>query len=150
VSPTRWPSVVGLLVLAGLVGWVVADQAYGDLVALPAAAPFTALLIAVFELVLARVVARKVRGRGSGQPMHPLQVARAAVLAKASSATGALLAGFYGGFFLWVVRRNELRAARHDTWVSGWSTLACLGLLAAALLLERACRTPTRRDEMQP
>jgi hypothetical protein len=82
--------------------------------------------------------------------MHPLQVARAAALAKASSATGALLLGFYGGFFLWVVRRTELRAAEHDAWVAGWSALACLGLLVAALLLEKSCRTPPPRDEMQP
>jgi hypothetical protein len=150
VRPSRWPTLVALVVLAGLVGWLVADQAYGDLATLPAAAPFTALVIALFEAGLARVVWRKVRRIGGGRPMHPLQVARAAALAKASSATGALLLGFYGGYFLWVVRRTEIRAAAHDAWVSGWSAVACLGLLAAALLLEKACRTPSRRDEMQP
>jgi hypothetical protein len=138
--------VVTLVGLLGVVGWLVADRAYGDLVALPVYAPVTAVLIAVFELGLARVVSRKVRGIGPGKPMHPLQVARAAVLAKASSATGALLLGFYGGFFLWVAGRTELRAAQRDAWISGWSALACLGLLAAALLLERSCRTPRQPD----
>lgn len=150
MTPSRMPTLLAMVLCAGVVGWLVANGAYGDLVALPAAAPLTAAIIAAFELGLARVVGRKVRGLSRGKPMHPLQVARAAVLAKASSATGALLAGFYGGFFTWVVRRTELRAAQHDAWVSGWSAIACLGLLVAALLLERACRTPTSRDEMTP
>lgn len=146
MRPTRWTTVLALVAVLGVVGWLVADRAYGDLVALPVYAPITAALIAVFELGLARVVHRKVRGVGGGKPMHPLQVARAAVLAKASSATGAMLVGFYGGFFLWAAGRTEVRAAARDAWVSGWSALACLGLLAAALLLERSCRTPTQPD----
>jgi hypothetical protein len=139
---------VALVLVAGAIGWVLADVAWDDLVALPPTAPVTAAVIAVFELGLARVISRKVRGVATGRPMHPLQVARAAALAKASSATGALLLGFYAGFFLWVVRLTEKTAATHDAWVAGWSALACLGLLVAALLLERACRTPTPRDEM--
>lgn len=137
---------LGLVAALGLVGWVVADQAWDDLGELPVYAPVTAALIALFELGLARVVSRKVRGVGPGKPMHPLQVARAAVLAKASSATGAMLLGFYGGFFLWVSGRTEKAAAAHDALVSGWSAAACLLLLAAALILERSCRTPTPPD----
>lgn len=148
MRPTRWPAVVALLVLGGIGGWLLAEGLYGELVRLPRAAPITAGLIALFELGLARVVSRAVQGKRRGSPLHPIQVARAAALAKASSVTGALLTGLYGGFFLWVVRRTELRAARHDAWVSGWSALACLLLLVAALLLERACRTPRPRDEM--
>ena len=150
MRPSRWPTLLSLVLVAGAVGWVVAEVAWDDLVALPAAAPITAVVIALFEGALARVVARKVKGLSPGKPMHPLQVARAAVLAKASSATGALLTGFYGGFFLWVVRLNDKQAARQDAWVAGWSTVACLALLVAALLLERACRTPASRDEMAP
>jgi hypothetical protein len=145
VTPTRWPSVVGLIAVAGLIGWFVAVQE-GLLGALPAYAPVTAGLIAVFELALARVVSRKVRHVGHGKPMHPLQVARAAVLAKASSATGALLVGFYGGLFVWATRQDQLRAAAHDARVAGWSAGASLLLLVGALLLERACRTPQPPD----
>jgi hypothetical protein len=145
VTPTRWPSLVGLIVLTGLLGWFVASRE-GLLGALPAYAPVTAGLIAVFELALARVVSRKVRHLGHGKPMHPLQIARAAVLAKASSATGALLLGFYGGFFLWARLQDQLRAAAHDATVAGWSAVACLLLLVGALLLERACRTPQPPD----
>jgi hypothetical protein len=107
VKPSRWPSVLAFAVAGAVLGWLFADRAWGSIADLPAAGPLTAGVNALFELGLARVVHRKVRGDGGGTPMHPLQVARAAALAKASSATG-------------------------------------------ALLLEKACRTPTRRDEMQP
>ncbi len=137
---------VALVVLAALVGWLVPNRAYGDLVALPAYAPFTALVIALFELALARVVWRKVRHVGHAKPMHPLQVARAAALAKASSAAGALLLGFYAGFFAWTLPHDELRAASHDARVSAVSAAASALLLVAALLLERACRTPKLPD----
>lgn len=146
MRPTRWPTVVVLVVVSGLAGWVLADLVWADLISLPPGAAVTAAVIAVFELALARVVSRKVHGVGGGRPMHPLQVARAAALAKASTATGALLLGFYGGFFVWVVRLTEKRAAAHDTWVSGWSAAASALLLVAALLLERACRTPPPPD----
>jgi hypothetical protein len=151
MTPTRWPTVVSLLVLAGIGGWGLAAQFYADLVTLPRGAPFTAAVIALFELGLARVVGRAIRGERTGRPMHPLQVARAAALAKASSVAGALLTGFYAGFFLWVIGRvggGGPPAYRHDAWVSAWSGLACLLLLVAGLLLERACRTPRSRDEM--
>lgn len=145
MTPTRWPSVVGLIAVAGLIGWIVAVRE-GLLGALPAYAPVTAALIAVFEIALAQVVSRKVRHLGHGKVMHPLQIARAAVLAKASSATGALLLGFYGGIFVWASRQDQLRAAAHDAQVAGWSAAASLLLLAGALLLERACRTPEPPD----
>jgi hypothetical protein len=146
VRPTRWTTVVGLVLLAGVVGWLVPDRAYGRLSSLPAYAPLTALVIALFELGLARVVWRKIRHRGSGTPMHPLQVARAAALAKASSSAGSMLLGFYAGFFTWVAPHDEIRAAAHDTWVTGWSAVASALLLLAGLLLERACRTPPPPD----
>jgi hypothetical protein len=148
VRPTSWRTVAACVLLMGVLGWLLADVAYGDLVTLPGYAPVTAALIAVFELGLARVVHDKVRSRSRGKPMHPLQVARAAVLAKASSAGGSLLLGLYAGFFAWTFpRRDRIAAASHDALVSGLSAAACLLLLVAALLLERACRTPPGPDQ---
>ncbi len=146
MTPTRWTTLLTLALVTGVLGWVLADLAYEDL-SLPAYAPVTALLIALFELGLARVVWQKVAGRSAGKPMHPLQVARAAVLAKASSSGGALLLGLYAGFFVWTLgERDRLRAASGDAVVSGLSVGAALLLVGAALLLERACRTPPPPD----
>jgi hypothetical protein len=75
--------------------------------------------------------------------MHPLQVARAAVLAKASSLGGAILLGVYGGLFVWTfARRDTYATAGDDALVAGLSALTSLTLVIAALLLERSCRTP--------
>ena len=143
MTPTSWRAVVAAVLAAGVLGWVLLASAYGDLVKLPTYAAVTAGLMAVFELVLARVVSQKVRGVARGRPMHPLQVARAAALAKASSLAGALLLGLYGGFLVWLLpRRGRLAAADDDVVVAALSGGACLLLLVAALLLERACRTP--------
>jgi hypothetical protein len=77
-----------------------------------------------------------------------MQVARAAVLAKASSTTGAVLLGAYGGLFAWTLpRRDELVLAQRDALVAGLTALAALGLVVAAIVLERACRTPDDADQ---
>jgi hypothetical protein len=134
-----------LLVVAvlGLAGYLLAELAYFDLPPLPAFAPVSLLLLTLLEGGMARVVRDKVRGRSGGRPMHPIQVARAAVLAKASSLGGAILLGLYGGLFTWTfLRRDDYATAGDDARVAGLSALAALALVVAALLLERACRTP--------
>jgi len=146
VTPTRLRTLLVMAVLTGLFGWFVIDVRTGDLLALPYLAPITAGLIALFELGLAKVVRDKVRGRSRGRAMHPLQVARALVLAKASSVTGALLVGLYGGLWVWFVKHDALRVAASNATVAGVSVGASLALVIAALLLERACRTPDATD----
>jgi hypothetical protein len=147
VIPTRLRHLLAMAVLTGLLGWFVIDTRTGDLLSLPYLAPITAGLIALFELGLAKVVRDKVHGRSRGRQMHPLQVARALVLAKASSATGALLAGLYAGLLVWFLQHNGLRVAASNATVAAVSVGACLLLVLAALLLERACRAPAAPDE---
>jgi hypothetical protein len=146
VSPTRIPTLLLLALFTGVLGWFAIDARTGDLLSLPYLAPATAGLIALFELGLAKVVRDNVRGRGRGRAMHPLQVARALVLAKASSATGALLAGLYAGLWVWFLQHADLRVAASNAVVAGVSVGACLLLVVAGLLLERSCRTPDRQD----
>ncbi|HWH29522.1 MAG TPA: DUF3180 domain-containing protein [Mycobacteriales bacterium] len=154
MTPTRPGLLVLVAVVTGALAYVVADTAYGSVPDLPAGAPVSLLLVAVVELVLARVVRDRVMhrpgrdGRPPRRALHPLQVARAAVLAKASSMTGALLLGAYAGLFAWTAPRTDvLSAARGDVVVSGLSALAAAGLVVAALLLERACRVPTPPED---
>jgi hypothetical protein len=146
VKPTRLPVLLALAVLTGGLGWFVIDSRTGDLLELPYLAPVTAGLIALFELGLAKVVHDKVRGRGRGRQMHPLQIARALVLAKASSTTGALLAGLYAGLWLWFFQHDELRVAADNAVTAAVSVGACALLVVGALLLERSCRVPGVQD----
>lgn len=149
MTETRVRSLLVAAALVGALAWLVADRAYGARPALPAYAPVTLAVLGVAELALARVVRDRLRGRRDergrplGRPLHPVQVARAAVLAKASSPTGALALGAYGGLLAWTApRADSLAAARHDALVAGASALAAAALVAAALLLERSCRLP--------
>lgn len=146
MTPTRLRTLIAVAVLTGFLGYFAIEVRTGDLLSLPWLAPGVAALMAVFELVLAKVVRDKVRGRSTGKPMHPLQVARAAVLAKASSATGALLAGMYAGLGVWFLQHDELRVADDNAVVAGASAAASVFLAITALLLERSCRTPPPPD----
>jgi hypothetical protein len=153
VTPTRPGPLLAIVAGFAVLLYVLADRAYGSLPELPVYAPITLVLLAVTELGMAKVVRDRLahrldrRGRPRGRALHPIQVARAAVLAKASSVTGAVLLGAYGGLFAWTLpRRGELALAERDAVVAGLTALAALGLVAAALVLERACRTPDDRD----
>lgn len=152
MTPTRPGPLLGLVAVFAVLGYLLVSQAFGSLT-LPGYVPVPIVLLVLVELAMARVVRSRLgrprRGRIASdpsvraRPIHPLQVARAAVLAKASSATGAILLGGYGGALAWALpRRGELAVADRLALVSGASVVACLALVAAALLLERACRTP--------
>lgn len=147
MRPTRPGPLFALVALFAVLAYALAARAYGSIPVLPAYAPVSLVLLAVAELAMAKVVrdrvAHRVRSGDRVRPLHPMQVARAAVLAKASSATGAVLLGAYGGLLAWTLpRRDELALADRDALVAGVSAGAALALVVAALLLERACRTP--------
>lgn len=156
MTPTR-PRTLLLLVLGfGALSYLAAAVAYGSLPVLPRFAPVSVVLLALVELGMAKVVRDRLahrldaRGRPLGRPLHPMQVARAAVLAKASSAGGAVLLGGYGGLLAWTLpRRDLLLATERDASVAAFSTVACLGLVLAALWLERACRRPDEPESLE-
>lgn len=145
MTPTRPSSLLALAAGFAVLGYLLAVTAYGSLPSLPLLAPLTVLVLAVVELAMARVVRDRLAGRPSarGRQLHPLQVARAAVLAKASSTGGAVLVGGYAGLLAWLVPRlDQLASTERDALVAGLSVLAALLLVVGALLLERSCRTP--------
>lgn len=154
MTPTRLPVLLFCALVAAVGGYLLAEFAYGALPPLPVYAPVTLLLLALAELGMARVVRDRVRGAPrpapGGRPpraLHPLQVARAAALAKASSPAGALLVGAYAGLLAWTAPRDAQQATA-DARVAGLSALAALALVVAALVLERACRTPEAQDRL--
>ncbi len=149
MRPTRVAELIGTAVALALLAYFLAAAAYASLPKLPALAPLSIALLAAAEGIMAKVVSdrlsqrRDERGRPLGRPLHPMQVARAAVLAKASSVLGAVIGGAYVGFFAWTFpRRDQTAAFSDDARVSVICALASGALVVAALLLERSCRTP--------
>jgi hypothetical protein len=155
VKPTRIGALLALAVSTAVVVVLVAETSYGSLPGVPLLAPVPLVLLAVAELAAAKVVHDRVRhrlrpdGRPPRRVLHPMQVARAAALAKASSPAAALLLGAYGGLFLWTApRADTLAAASDDVVASGLAALAAAGLAVAALVLERACRVPPQDEDL--
>lgn len=154
MTPTRASTLAGLVLGFSVLAYAVAALAYGSLPVLPRYAPVSIVLLAVVELGMAKVVRdrlahrRDERGRlvtrpHYPKPLHPIQVARAAVLAKASSAGGAVALGVYAGLLAWTLpRRSMLAASEQDATVAAVSVVSCIALVIAALVLERACRRP--------
>jgi hypothetical protein len=149
VRPTSVRTVLGLVVAAAVALFLLAGAGLGTRAEVPLGAAVPLLLVAAAEAVLARLVRDRVRHRaGRSRPLHPLQVARAAALAKASTAAGALLLGGYGGLLAWTARRADVNAfAAENVVPTALATAASAALLAAALLLERACRVPEPPDD---
>jgi len=145
VTETKLSTLVGLVVGFALLGYLLSATAYSSLPELPPYAPVSLVLLTIAELGMARVVREQLahRSRPRARPLHPMQVARAAALAKASSTAGAVLLGVYAGVLAWTLPRGaELLGAGRDALVAGLSALSCLALVAAALVLERSCRVP--------
>ena len=147
MRPTRVRALLALAQAGAVAGYLIGSTGYSDLPPLPLYAPVTLVLLAVAELGMAKLVRDRVQGRArrGARPLHPLQVARAAALAKASSPAGALLLGAYLGLLAWLLPKEAEQAAA-DALVSGASAVAALLLVGAALLLERACRTPDQDE----
>lgn len=143
MTATRIRTLAAVAVAAGLLGYLLTDLVYFDLSPFPALTPISLLVLAVVQLGLAKVVRDWVAGTYRGRTIHALQVARAVLLAKASSLAGAALLGLYAGALVWTfAKRGALASAGRDAQLAGLSVGAALLLVVTALLLERACRTP--------
>lgn len=107
--------------------------------------------IAAADLFLAQVIRSRVDngqvGMGPGR-MHPIAITRAVALAKASAYLAAAALGFFGGVLVFLFTEGDRLVATHADRPGAWiGALGAALLLAAALWLERCCRTPDDPDE---
>ena len=78
--------------------------------------------------------------------LEPHRAVNRLVLARACALVGALVAGGYAAYAVtWVGDASELAGQRAVR--SGLAGLAGVAIVISSLLLVRACRLPTRRDE---
>ncbi|MCE6999560.1 DUF3180 domain-containing protein [Saccharothrix sp. S26] len=129
--------------VAGLVAHLLTRLAYDTLPPLPTFAGFTLLVIAIVNVWLAFSLRARILRKPGARPVEPLTAARAVAFAKASSLLGAIMLGAWAGVLVHVLpARGEFEAAGHDV-VSAIVGVVCSAvLIAAALWLERCCKTP--------
>lgn len=148
VRPTSVPTLVVTALLAGVAGWLLFARFYGSLPPLPLLPAITLAVLAVVEGIAALSTGRRIAHKPGTEPVNALTVARYVLIAKASSAAGALFAGLYGGGLLWVVQnRGQLASAAADVLPAASGAVASLALAAAALWLEHSCRIPPDPDD---
>jgi hypothetical protein len=143
---------VGVFVVAGVLSWAGARlwNAAGTLPSVPLAAPIVLALIAAVLLATAlslraRLKAQRER-RADAKGVDPLMAARAVVFGQASALVAALVAGMYGGTGVLLLELLELPARRNQAIYAGFSVLAGIAVVAAALFLEHVCKLPEDDD----
>ena len=72
--------------------------------------------------------------------------ARAVVFGQASALVAALVSGMYGGTGVFLLESLDIPARRDQAIYAGFSVLAGIAVIAAAIFLERVCRLPEDDD----
>ncbi len=147
MQPTKpWSLAVEAIGSAAL-AWLVALFAFAHLPPLPWTAVPALALLAVGELLVARNLRVRLRGGPRVRPIDPMAVPRIVALAKASSAAAAAFGGLAAGFCIYTLSSLDKPVPRHDALVSAFTVAAAIALVAAALYLERCCRSAEPPDD---
>ncbi|MFC8098151.1 DUF3180 domain-containing protein [Streptomyces sp. NPDC057363] len=146
----------GVFVVAGILSWAGARlwNSIGSLPSVPLAAPVVLALIAVILLATAfslrtRLKAQRERVQGA-KGVDPMMAARAVVFGQASALVAALVAGMYGGMGVFLLEYLDVPARRDQAFYAGFSVVAGIAVIAAAIFLERVCKLPEDDDEDTP
>ena len=146
LKSTRIRDLLALAVLAAVVSWLLVRTLYGSLPPIPVYAGASLYPVALLEVVLAFMIRSRVGKREIGdgpRQLHPITVARAVALAKASALVGSAALGVWAGFLLYLLpQRSFVQAASEDTSGVIVGAIGAFLLVAAALWLEHCCKTP--------
>jgi hypothetical protein len=150
MQPTRVRLLIGVSLVTGALGWgivqVVASWS-GRLAPVPWLAA-AALWIMAAALAYWTVLSRpRLQGRPGAKPLAPIVAARSAALAMAASRIGAVMLGLYAGVAIAMAGRLGTATGAQAFWSATVAALGALGIVAAALWLERTCRIPLGRDD---
>ncbi|MFF4208492.1 DUF3180 domain-containing protein [Streptomyces sp. NPDC001796] len=148
----RIRTLVAVFVVAGVLSWAGARlwDAVGTLPRVPLAAPVVLALIAVVLLATALSLRSRLKAQRERQQdakgVDPLMAARAVVFGQASALVAALVAGMYGGTGVFLLGSLDLPSRRDQAIYAGFSVVAGIAVIAAALFLERVCKLPEDDD----
>ncbi|MFJ8543878.1 DUF3180 domain-containing protein [Streptomyces sp. NPDC093586] len=143
----------GVFVVAGVLSWAGARlwNSVGTLPSVPLAAPIVLALIAVVLLATALSIRARLKAQRDRVPgakgVDPLMAARSVVFGQASALVAALVAGMYGGTGVFLLEYLDVPARRDQAVYAGFSVLTGIGVIAAAVFLERVCKLPDDEDD---
>lgn len=138
----------GVFVVAGILSWAGARlwNSVGTLPSVPLAAPVVLALIAVVLTATALSLRGRFKAQRERRPeakgVDPLMAARAVVFGQASALVAALVAGMYGGTGVFLLELLDIPARRDQAIYAGFSVVAGIAVIVAAVFLERVCRLP--------
>ncbi|MEV4226817.1 DUF3180 domain-containing protein [Streptomyces bobili] len=143
----------GVFVVAGVLSWAGARlwNSAGTQPSVPLAAPIVLAVIAVVLLATALSIRARLKAQRERRPeakgVDPLMAARAVVFGQASALVAALVSGMYGGVGAFLLESLDIPARRDQAVYAGFSVLAGLGVIAAAIFLEHVCKLPEDDDD---
>jgi hypothetical protein len=140
---TRPLTLVLLGIFGGLVGFfleVGLASSGQPIISLPISLSITLVAAGAIVVVLAVPIARAIRGTNP-HPINPFRAMRVAVLAKASSMVGSLIAGLGLGVVIYLLSRAVVPAVA-SLWLSIAAAVAGVILLACGLVAEKLCTLP--------
>ncbi|MFD6415570.1 DUF3180 domain-containing protein [Streptomyces sp. NPDC060194] len=153
MNQLRIRTLVGLFVVAGVLSWAGAQlwNSVGTLPGVPVAAPVVLAVIAVVLLATALSLRSRLRAQRQRVPgakgVEPMMAARALVFGQASALVVSVVAGVYGGVAVYLLSQWDVPVRRDQAVYAGLSVLAGVGVVAAALFLERVCKLPPEDEE---
>ncbi|MGY1584273.1 DUF3180 domain-containing protein [Streptomyces sp. MN13] len=146
----------GVFAVAGVLSWAGARlwSSLGTLPSVPLAAPIVLALIAAVLLATALSLRSRLRAQRERRPgakgVDPLMAARAVVFGQASALVAALVAGMYGGAGVFLLESLDIPARRDQAIYAGFSVVAGIAVIAAAIFLERVCKLPEDDEQGGP
>ncbi|WP_314619547.1 DUF3180 domain-containing protein [Streptomyces stackebrandtii] len=144
----RLKVLAGLFLVAGILSWGAARlwDSVGTLPSVPIAAPIVLAVIAVVLTATALSIRSRLKAQRERRPgakgVEPLMAARAVVFGQASALVAALVAGMYGGTGVFLLGSLDVPARRDQALYAALAVAAGIGVIAAALFLERVCKLP--------
>jgi hypothetical protein len=151
MGPTRKRDLAAATVVVALIGYVVVSLTYRWFPQITAWTGLSLFAVAAVEAGWAFYVRSKIGdgkvGDGPGW-LHPLAVARAVMISKASAWVGALALGWWVGVLVYLLpKRAAMRVASEDTTGAVIAGVSALALVVAALWLQHCCKSPDEPPE---
>jgi hypothetical protein len=146
MGPTRVRDLMVAMVLVGIVGYVVVSWSYRWFPPITVWTGLSLLAVAAAEAGSGFYVRSKIGAAKIGDApgwLHPLSVARAVMVSKASAWVGALALGWWLAVLVYLLpKRGVLRVAGEDSSGAVVAVVSALALVVAALWLQHCCRSP--------